>query len=83
MHIHIHIYTYTYTNLHLDIHVYVCMCIYVCVYMYVRLAPRTVRKTKTFVHSLLMKAAREILHMGGCQNYGPFLDPYNNTAPNI
>ena len=21
--------------------------------------------------------------MGGCQNYGPFLDPYNNTAPNI
>ena len=23
------------------------------------------------------------LHMGGCQNYGPFLDPYYNTAPNI
>ena len=22
-------------------------------------------------------------HMGGCQNYGPFLDPYYNTAPNI
>ena len=21
--------------------------------------------------------------MGGCQNYGPFLDPYYNTAPNI
>ena len=20
---------------------------------------------------------------GGCQNYGPFLDPYYNTAPNI
>ena len=23
------------------------------------------------------------LHMGGCQKYGPFLDPYYNTAPNI
>ena len=21
--------------------------------------------------------------MGGCQNYGPFLDPCYNTAPNI
>ena len=21
--------------------------------------------------------------MGGCHNYGPFLDPYPNTAPNI
>ena len=24
-----------------------------------------------------------IEYMGGCQNYGPFLDPYYNTAPNI
>ena len=22
-------------------------------------------------------------YMGGCQNYGPFLDPYYNKAPNI
>ena len=22
-------------------------------------------------------------HMGGCQNYGPFLDPYYNTRLNI
>ena len=22
-------------------------------------------------------------HMGGCQNYGPFLGPYYNTAPTI
>ena len=22
-------------------------------------------------------------HMGGCQNYGPFLGPYNTTAPSI
>ena len=23
------------------------------------------------------------IYMGGCQNYGSFLDPYYNTAPNI
>ena len=23
------------------------------------------------------------VHVGGCQNYGPFLGPYYNTAPNI
>ena len=23
------------------------------------------------------------IYMGGCQNYGPFLDPYYITAPNI
>ena len=23
------------------------------------------------------------MDMGGCQNYGPFLDPYYNTAPDI
>ena len=23
------------------------------------------------------------LYMGGCQNYGPFLDPYYNMEPNI
>ena len=23
------------------------------------------------------------LYLGGCQNYGPLLDPYYNTAPNI
>ena len=22
------------------------------------------------------------IHMGGCQNYGPFLGPYYSTAPN-
>ena len=22
-------------------------------------------------------------YMGGCQDYGPFLDPYYNTAPKI
>ena len=22
-------------------------------------------------------------YVGGCQNYGPFLDPHYNTAPNI
>ena len=24
-----------------------------------------------------------VLHVGGCQNYGPLLDPYYNTTPNI
>ena len=24
-----------------------------------------------------------MVHMGGCQNYGPFLGPYYNTAPYI
>ena len=23
------------------------------------------------------------LHLGGCQNYGPLLDPYYNSAPKI
>ena len=23
------------------------------------------------------------IYVGGCQNYGPFLDPYHHTAPNI
>ena len=23
------------------------------------------------------------MDVGGCQNYGPFFDPYYNTAPNI
>ena len=23
------------------------------------------------------------VHVGGCQNYGPFLDPHYNTAPNM
>ena len=26
---------------------------------------------------------KEIVYVGGCQNYGPFLAPYYNTAPNI
>ena len=27
--------------------------------------------------------ARNSMYLGGCQNYGPFLDPQYNTAPNI
>ena len=26
---------------------------------------------------------KHITHVGGCQDYGPFLDPYYTTAPNI
>ena len=25
--------------------------------------------------------SKRILNMGGCHNYGPFLDPYYNMAP--
>ena len=28
-------------------------------------------------------ASKFLGHMGGCQNYGPFLGPYYNTAPII
>ena len=30
-----------------------------------------------------MGTAIGVIKIGGCQNYGPFLDPYYNTAPNI
>ena len=30
-----------------------------------------------------MKSLYSGNHMVGCQNYGPFLGPYYNTAPNI
>ena len=30
-----------------------------------------------------MQVSFLVFYMGGCQNYGPFLDPYYNTAPNI
>ena len=26
---------------------------------------------------------RQRMHLGGCQNYGPFLGPYYNTGPNL
>ena len=30
-----------------------------------------------------MYGPEKLFHMGGCQNYGPFLDPYEYTARNI
>ena len=33
--------------------------------------------------SVSVGPCNQTCHMGGCQNYGPFLDPYYNTAPNI
>ena len=38
---------------------------------------------KRAVGSTTQKLRAHYSHMGGCQNYGPFLDPYYNTAPNI
>ena len=34
-------------------------------------------------HQPGMCQIRSLRHMGGCQNYGPFSDPYYNTAPNV
>ena len=34
------------------------------------------QKTKT-------QSLPQLEHLGGYQNYGPFLDPYYDTAPNI
>ena len=34
------------------------------------------------VLQLRARAKRLLSLMGGCQNYGPFLDPYYNTGPN-
>ena len=28
-------------------------------------------------------STKSFIYMGGCQNYGPFLGPYYNTAPSI
>ena len=33
--------------------------------------------------AVLSRMPSEAEHMGGCQNYGPFLGPYYNTAPII
>ena len=33
-------------------------------------------------HGLLNLVIAQV-YMGGCQNYGPFLGPYYNTAPDI
>ena len=30
-----------------------------------------------------LASVKEWIHLGGCQNYGPFLGPYYSTAPNI
>ena len=35
------------------------------------------------VNKILVLAGGGGTHVGGCQNYGPFLDPYYNTALNI
>ena len=32
---------------------------------------------------LAATANSQTTHVGGCQNYGPFLGPYYNAAPNI
>ena len=36
----------------------------------------------TLAISVLQDRHQLVIHMGDCQNYGPFLGPYYNTAPN-
>ena len=35
------------------------------------------------METTIMGYIRFLGYMGGCQNHGPFLDPYYKTAPNI
>ena len=42
--------------------------------------------TRGFLGALIGDSTQGLFensYMGGCQNYSPFLDPYDNTAPNI
>ena len=32
---------------------------------------------------IVLRLGHVDIHMGGCQNYGPFLGPYYDTAPSI
>ena len=45
--------------------------------------PHSLRSTNKFVTVPQRHIREEIGDMGGCQNYGAFLDPHYNTAPNI
>ena len=45
-------------------------------------APSSTRKERNMVQDFFHQR-RLGLYMGGCQNYGPFMDPYWYMAPNI
>ena len=62
------------------------VCQYVCVDMYMSY----VRMHRSILHiyvplyvSMYLCTFNIPTHVGGCQNYGPFLGPYYNTAPII
>ena len=40
-------------------------------------------RTRLQLDTQTIQTPKVINHMSGCQNYGPFLDPCYNTAPNI
>ena len=59
-------------------------CVYVCASTYS--VVQAVAPHKRIGYEPLISVMRcnmEFLQMGGCQNYGPFLGPCYNTAPNI
>ena len=39
--------------------------------------------TLGYQNTIISKAQGPRGHASGCRNYGPFLDPYYNTVPNI
>ena len=41
------------------------------------------KKQAKIVGSQAEETLVKVESIGGCQNYGPFLDPYYKTAPNI
>ena len=44
---------------------------------------RCILQRGSFGMAIGIPLSSKFTHMGGCQNYGPFLGPYYNTAPII
>ena len=82
MHLHMHIYIYVY--IHLCFHLIVCTCLGLCITLGWRwLFPLASSEAPSQEHEAaeLRWSERRLArqdgerHMGGCQNYGPFLVP--------
>ena len=73
-----------------------CVCIYIYIHTYIhryiyielehgfrRIGARIPYTLPQGRKDTNVPTFRLLLYMGGCQNYGPFLGPYYNTAPII
>ena len=67
----------------------VCVYIYIYIYRALQKSPFDILQA---TRALLVQGPHQFerlcavcvyIYMGGCQNLGPFLGPYYNTAPNI